>query len=121
MEKIIDGKLISSKIKNELIKEIKKLDKKLKLVVIQVGDNPASDVYVKSKEKACQDVDIVFELLKYENIKEDDLINKIKELNMDKKVTSILVQLPLPSDINKDLVINKNLVQPKSRKLQLVE
>lgn len=106
MAKIIDGKKIKEKKLEEFAKIIKELPKKLKLVVIQVGNNPASNVYIKNKKNICEKVGIECKHLKYDTITEDELINKIKELNNAKDVTGILVQLPLPKNINEDTVIN---------------
>ena len=105
MEKIINGKEISNKLKEELKQKLKEIKGKPKFIVIQVGNNPASDVYVRNKEKVCKEIGIDAEILKYGEISEKDLINKIKELNDDKLVNSILVQLPLPSEINETNVI----------------
>ncbi len=105
--KIIDGKKIRDEIKNNLIDEIKNLDEKLKLVVIQVGDNPASDIYVRNKKKLCEETGIIFEHKKYDSIDEETLIKEIEKLNNDEQVTGILVQLPLPKEINETRVIEK--------------
>ncbi len=105
--KIIDGKKIRDEIKNNLIDEIKNLDEKLKLVVIQVGDNPASDIYVRNKKKLCEETGIIFEHKKYDSIDEEALIKEIEKLNNDEQVTGILVQLPLPKEINETRVIEK--------------
>lgn len=103
--KIINGKEISNSLKSNLQEEINKIEDKLKLVVIQVGNNEASNVYVSKKEQLCKEMNIDFELLKYKTIKEEELIKKIKDLNNDKKVTSVLVQLPLPKEINEKNII----------------
>ena len=89
-----------------LKEKIALIDDKLKLVVIQVGDDYASSVYVKNKEKLCNELGILFEHLKYDSITENDLILKIEELNNDKSVTGILLQLPLPLDIDESRVID---------------
>lgn len=103
---LIDGKQLQSEMKSFLKEKIALIDDKLKLVVIQVGDDYASSVYVKNKEKLCNELGILFEHLKYDSITENDLILKIKELNNDKSVTGILLQLPLPFDINESRVID---------------
>ena len=103
---IIDGKKLQSDVKERLINKINNISDKLKLVVIQVGDDPASSVYVRNKGKLCNDVGILFEHVKYDDsILEKELISKIDELNNDSSVTGILVQLPLPSSINEDRVL----------------
>lgn len=103
---LIDGKQLQSEMKSFLKEKIALIEDKLKLVVIQVGDDYASSVYVKNKEKLCNELGILFEHLKYDSITENDLILKIEELNNDKSVTGILLQLPLPFDINESRVID---------------
>ena len=106
MTKIIDGNEIKKQKMLEYAKQIKNIPEKLKLVVIQVGNDSASNAYIKNKEKACKEVGILFEHIKYNDATEEKLIRKIEELNDDKNVTGILVQLPLPDTINKDRIIN---------------
>ncbi len=103
---IIDGKQIQLKKKKEIISLIKNIPNKLKLVVIQVGDNPASNIYIKNKKKMCEEVGIAFEHLKYDNTSSSELVSVIEKLNSDNSVTGILVQLPLPKSIDSDMVIN---------------
>lgn len=106
---IIDGKEISAQIKEEVKKEAerqKEKGKKATLAVILVGNDPASKVYVKNKKKACEYVGI--QSLSYElpeETTEEELLQKIEELNKQKDITGILVQLPLPSHIDEDKVI----------------
>jgi len=106
MSKIIDGKLVRDIVKDELIKKIEKLDVKLTLVVISVGDDPASRVYVSQKEKLAKSIGYNFINLHYDNITEDKLISEINKLNIDKNITGIIVQLPLPNYLNKERIIN---------------
>ncbi len=103
---IIDGKQIQIKKKNEIVSLIKDISAELKLVVIQVGDNSASNIYIKNKKKLCEEVGINFELLKYDSTSTSELVSVINKLNSDSSVTGILVQLPLPESIDKDVVIN---------------
>lgn len=103
---LIDGKQLQSEMKSFLKEKIALIADKLKLIVIQVGDDYASSVYVKNKEKLCNELGILFEHLKYDSITENDLILKIEELNNDKSVTGILLQLPLPLDIDESRVID---------------
>ena len=105
--KIIDGKKVSLELKEELIKKVSLLDKKLTLVVISVGNDEASRVYVKQKEKMALGVGYNFLNLHFDSIEEDELIKKIEELNNDPEITGIIVQLPLPSYLNKDNILNK--------------
>lgn len=107
MNNIIDGLMISNKIKEELKENIEKLNIKPSLTVIQVGDNSASNLYIKNKKKACLYVGIDFNLVKFdENVSEEEVIDKIKELNYDKRVNGIILQLPLPNFLNANRIIN---------------
>lgn len=106
MSKIIDGKKISMEVKNELKNEISSLENKPTLVVISVGDDPASKVYVKQKEKCAKYVGINYLHLNYDKIEEDVLINKIEELNNDQNVNGIIVQLPLPGYLDSTKIVN---------------
>ena len=104
---ILDSKKLRDKILSELKLKIDKYETKPKLVVILVGENPASKIYVNNKKKTAEKLGIISEVLEYpENITETELLNKIKELNNDKSVTAILVQLPLPKHISKENVMN---------------
>ena len=104
MATIIDGKELAKKIRGKLKIECDELKKQgiyPKLAVIMVGNNPASKVYVKNKSKACEDVGIEYEeYLLEENTKQEDLINLIKKLNEDDTVNGILLQSPIPSNLN---------------------
>lgn len=109
MSEIIDGKRISSEIKEELKKEVESLREQGRqccLAVIQVGNDPASSVYVGNKKKACAYIGI--ESQAYElpaETMEEELLSLIEKLNQDEKVHGILCQLPLPEHINEDRVI----------------
>ncbi|HHT96906.1 MAG TPA: bifunctional methylenetetrahydrofolate dehydrogenase/methenyltetrahydrofolate cyclohydrolase FolD [Clostridiales bacterium] len=115
MVKNIDGKQISNLIKDELKNEVKKLSQEgisITLAVIQVGEDPASTVYVSNKKKACEYIGIISK--SYElpsNTSQTELLDLIKTLNLDKKINGILVQLPLPKHINEDEVIRA--IEPK--------
>ena len=106
---IIDGKKISQEIKDELreqVAEQKKLGKEAALAVIQVGTDPASSVYVNNKKKACTYIGIgslSYELP--EETTEEELLALVEKLNGDASVNGILVQLPLPAQIDADKVI----------------
>ncbi|MGM9878712.1 MAG: bifunctional 5,10-methylenetetrahydrofolate dehydrogenase/5,10-methenyltetrahydrofolate cyclohydrolase [Bacilli bacterium] len=106
MGSLIDGRKIQNELKTFYKKKIALIKDKLKLVVIQVGDDPAGIVYVRNKEKMCNEVGILFECIKYDFVTEDDLILKIKELNDDDTVTGILLQLPLPIEMDESKVID---------------
>lgn len=115
MDKIIDGKKISSDIKEELKEEVKQLKEKgisVTLAVIQVGNDPASTVYVGNKKKACEYIGIgslSYELK--EETTQEELLALIKELNEKDEVNGILVQLPLPKHIKEDVIIKA--ISPK--------
>lgn len=105
--KIIDGKKTAQEIRSELKREIQNLKIKPELRVILVGNNPASQIYVKNKEKYASEVGIKSETIRLpEDITEEKLLKQIKKLNKDKHINGILVQLPLPSHINEFSVIN---------------
>ncbi len=108
---IIDGKAISAQIREELKSEIKRLtDKGVKpgLAVVLVGENPASQVYVGSKEKSCQELGIYSECYRLpEKTPEAELLALVDKLNHKKEVDGILVQLPLPKHINEEKVLMK--------------
>lgn len=107
MSKIIDGKKIRDEILEDLKKQVKQYMIKPCLAVIQIGDNEASNTYIKSKEKACNNIGIYFKHIKFsETTKEIEVINKILELNNDEYVHGILLQLPLPEGFNQDKLIN---------------
>lgn len=104
---LLDGKMLSNKIKNKLKAEFAKLDPKPKLVVILVGDDPASKLYVQSKQKACEEVGVISETILLDStITEEQLVLEIERLNNDPTVHGILVQLPLPKHLNETLIIN---------------
>lgn len=107
MSKIIDGKKLKEEIIEELKKEVKHFMIKPCLAVIQIGDDPASNTYIKAKSKACDEIGIYFKHIKFtEETKEIEVINKIIELNNDEYVHGILLQLPLPDGFNADKLIN---------------
>jgi methylenetetrahydrofolate dehydrogenase (NADP+)/methenyltetrahydrofolate cyclohydrolase len=109
MDKLIDGKAIAEQIKDECkarVSEQKAQGKEFTLAVVQVGNDPASSVYVSNKKKGCEYIGI--NSLSFElplETSEDELLNKVKELNDNDTVTGILVQLPLPKHIDEDKVI----------------
>jgi len=104
---ILEGKTLKEKILNDLSNEINKLDIKPTLVVIQVGNNPASSVYVSQKEKMASKVGINFVHEKLvESISEEELIDIINKYNKNDEVDGILVQMPLPRHINESKIQN---------------
>lgn len=110
MAKILDGKAVSQRIKDELkieVENLKKEGKSVGLAVIIVGDNPASRIYVNNKKKACEQLGIHSEefALPAETT-EEELKALVEKLNNDDSIDGILVQLPLPKHINEEAVIN---------------
>ena len=107
---IIDGKKVAAELREELKKKVASLKSTHNtapgLTVILVGEDAPSKIYVKNKEKSAIEVGIDSEVIRYPaNLKENVLLDKIKELNKNNKVSGILVQLPLPKHINKRKVI----------------
>lgn len=104
---IIDGKSIKNKVLEELKEEVSNLSVKPKLVVVQVGNNEASNVYIKQKSNMCSYVGYDYEHIKLdENIDTGMMLELIDKLNNDNSVNGILVQLPLPSWIDENRVVN---------------
>lgn len=109
---ILDGKILRDKIFESLKAKLDKMQQKPTLAVILVGENPASQIYVRNKKKTAEKLGINSLSIEYpSDISEEELLNKIKELNSDEKVTAILVQLPLPAHINKNRIIDAILPQ----------
>lgn len=103
---ILDGKKIKSIILDELRNEVVKLSVKPKLVVIQVGNDEASNVYIKQKINMCNYIGYECEHIKLDDVKNEDVMLLIDKLNKDEGVTGIMVQLPLPNYLDKDMIIN---------------
>jgi len=113
---LIDGKKIAAEIREELKQEIDKLIKEGKnvpgLVTILVGDNPASEIYVRNKGKACEEIGMRSKAEKRSSdISEQELLDLVDKYNNDPDYHGILVQLPLPKHIDEDKVIEK--ISPK--------
>ncbi len=110
MAKLIDGKVISAAVKDEVAKEVTKLKEKgitPGLAVIIVGEDPASKVYVANKEKACEQLGMAsFKYALPEDTTEEELLALVNKLNSDPEVHGILCQLPLPKHLNEELIIN---------------
>lgn len=108
MAKIIDGKKISTEIKEECkakVAQLKEQGKEVCLAVVQVGDDPASSIYVRNKTKACEYVGMLSRTYKLpEETTQEELLNLVHELNQEDGVDGILVQLPLPAHINEDVI-----------------
>jgi len=102
---LIDGKAVAKKVKEELKKEIVGLKEKHKssplLLAVQVGENPASAAYLKSQKKGCEEVGIDYQVQQLpQDVSEEELIQFIKEKNQDEKITGIILQMPLPQQID---------------------
>lgn len=107
MAVILDGKKLRDKIFVDLKNKIDKMDKKPTLVVILAGDDSASQIYVRNKKKTAENLGINSVVINYpDTVSEQELLEKINELNNNKEVTAILVQLPLPKHIDKFKVID---------------
>ncbi len=115
MAQLIDGKMISQQIKDELkqkVAALKSEGKEIGMAVIQVGNDPASSVYVGNKKKACEYIGIRSESYELpEETTQDELIALIEKLNVDDKIHGILVQLPVPKHIDEDTIIKA--ISPK--------
>ena len=109
MSNIIDGKLVSAAVKERVAAEVKELNQKgisVCLAVILVGSDPASQIYVANKKKACEQLGIISkEYLLPETTTQDELLTLVNELNADASVNGILCQLPLPKGLDEKIVI----------------
>jgi len=108
--KIIDGKALAEQIREEVKSGVEKLKSEKGIVpglgVILVGENPASEVYVRNKARACEHVGIYSETIKLlEDISEEELLNHVDKLNNREDIHGILVQLPLPEHINSEKIL----------------
>lgn len=105
---LLDGKKVKIEILENVKKELSEIDEKIKLVVIEVGNDEASKVYLKQKEKMANEVGYLYEEYHFEEtISEDALLDVIDRLNEDKEVHAILVQMPLPNHIDANKVQNR--------------
>ncbi len=112
MSVILDGKKLREKLLTELKLKVDSFDKKPTLVVILVGEDPASKIYVNNKKKTAEKLGINSQIINYPyDVTEKELLEKIEELNNNSNVTAILVQLPLPKHISKENIINA--ISPK--------
>ena len=105
---ILDGKELSSKIKNDIKYELDTYESLPCLAVITIGDDEASKIYVNNKRKACEQVGIGFIHIDYvDSVEEKKVISKIHELNKDKNVSGILLQLPIPNKFDERKLLNE--------------
>jgi methylenetetrahydrofolate dehydrogenase (NADP+)/methenyltetrahydrofolate cyclohydrolase len=110
MANIIDGKKVAEEVKKEVAQEVKKLKEETGIVpglaAVLVGNNPASQIYVRNKRRACEEVHIYSEEYRLpEETPESELLSLIERLNRDNKIHGILVQLPLPKHINETRIL----------------
>ncbi len=110
MAELIDGKKVSQHIREEVAREVQKLRTETGttpgLAAVLVGDNPASEIYVRNKRKACEQVGIYSEEYRLSNeTTQNELLSLIDKLNEDKKIHGILVQLPLPEQIDSTKIL----------------
>jgi methylenetetrahydrofolate dehydrogenase (NADP+)/methenyltetrahydrofolate cyclohydrolase len=110
MTQIIDGKKVAEQVRSEVTEEVVKLKKETGIVpglaAVLVGDNPASQIYVKNKRKACDEAGIYSEEYRLpQETAEKDLLSLIEKLNQDENIHGILVQLPLPKQINETKIL----------------
>ena len=103
---ILNGREISEKIISDLKDKIEKEQINVSLAVIQIGDDPSSEVYIKRKKEVCEKIGIFFKLIQFRKEPIEEIKEKIRELNKDKEVTGILIQLPIPEKFNGNEIIN---------------
>ena len=112
MTVVLDGKKLRDKIFSDLKVKVDKMSEKPTLAVILAGDDPASQIYVRNKKKTAENLGIHSIVIEYPaDVTESELLAKIEELNNDKSITAILVQLPLPKHIDKFRIIDAILPQ----------
>jgi methylenetetrahydrofolate dehydrogenase (NADP+)/methenyltetrahydrofolate cyclohydrolase len=106
MAVLMDGKALAERVRGEVAQDVQGLDRPVGLATVLVGDDPASEIYVSSKQKACREVGIEpFDHHLPSDTTEDELLRLVDQLNADERVTGILCQLPLPEQIDEDRII----------------
>lgn len=109
---ILDGVRTAEIIQRKIAEEVSRIKEDITLAIFMVGNNPASQIYVHNKEKACELVGIKARIYKFdENISQKEIVKVIDECNQDVNVTGIMVQLPLPSHLDKDTILDR--IDPK--------
>ena len=104
---ILDGVKNADMIKRKIFEEVSRIKEDIMLAILMVGKNPASEVYVSNKEKACEQVGIKTRIYQFdENISQKEIIKTIEECNNDEKISGILLQLPLPNHLNADVILD---------------
>jgi len=102
----MDGKGLAERVRAEVARDIEALDRPVGLATVLVGDDPASEIYIKRKQEACREVGIEpFDHKLSAETTEDELLQVVSDLNADDLVTGILCQLPLPDQIDEDRII----------------
>ena len=108
MAEIISGKILASKIKQEVKQEIEQLGIKPFFVIVQIGDNPASNTYVRNKRKDCKECSIDSYLRHYDSLITQDRLEKFfKNMSADKGVNALMLQLPIPKHLDAQKIIDK--------------
>ena len=104
---LLDGRKTKLKVLEELKSKLIYLERQLGLAVIQIGNDPASDVYIRNKKKLAQDLDYKFKHIHLdESVTEDEVLNIVSKLNCDDSIDGILLQLPIPKKLNSERIIN---------------
>jgi methylenetetrahydrofolate dehydrogenase (NADP+)/methenyltetrahydrofolate cyclohydrolase len=102
----MDGKGLAERVRKEVAQDLEGLDRSVGLATVLVGDDPASEIYIKRKQEACREVGIEpFDHKLSAETTEDELLQVVSDLNADDRVTGILCQLPLPDQIDEDRII----------------
>ena len=105
---ILDGVRTAEIIQRKIAEEVSRIKEDITLAIFMVGNNPASQIYVHNKEKACELVGIKARIYKFdENISQKEIIKVIDECNQDVNVTGIMVQLPLPSHLDREAILDR--------------
>lgn len=105
---ILDGVRTAEIIQRKIAEEVARIKEDVTLAIFMVGNNPASQIYVHNKEKACELVGIKARIYKFdENISQKEIVKVIDECNQDVNVTGIMVQLPLPSHLDKETILDR--------------
>lgn len=109
---LIDGKMISSKLKEEYKAKIEKMERKPNLAMIRIGDDMAAELYTKLKGKMCQELGIPYTEYSFNSsITQEELIEEVKKLNADEEITAMLIESPIPSHLN--IVEAFETIEPK--------
>lgn len=105
---ILDGVRTAEIIQRKISEEVSRIKEDITLAIFMVGNNQASQIYVHNKEKACEAVGIKARIYKFdENISQKEVLKMVDECNNDEAVTGIMVQLPLPSHLDADLILDR--------------